>query len=174
MITIVSATNRPDSNTLKIALEYQRLLKEKGHTASLLNLENLPASVMSGLIFDEADAAFDAVQEEYLFPAKKFIFITTEYNGSIPGVLKIMIDVSNIKKAYHGKKAMLVGVATGRAGNLRGMDHLTGVLNHLKMSVYWNKLPISKVSEELDASGQLFKAPTLKAVHHQIEEFITF
>jgi chromate reductase, NAD(P)H dehydrogenase (quinone) len=160
MITIVSATNRPDSNTLKIALEYQRLLKEKGHTASLLNLENL--------------AAFDAVQEEYLFPAKKFIFVTPEYNGSIPGVLKIMIDVSNIKKAYHGKKAMLVGVATGRAGNLRGMDHLTGVLNHLKMSVYWNKLPISKVSEELDASGQLFKAPTLKAVHHQIEEFITF
>lgn len=174
IITVISATNRKNSNTLRVAEEYVRLLKEKGQDVRLLNLEHLPVSVMSADIFDEEDALFEAIQEEFLYPAEKFIFIMPEYNGSMPGVLKIMIDVADVKRAFYGKKALMVGVATGRAGNLRGMDHLTGVLNHMKMSVHYNKLPISKVNLELDEAGQFSQAATLKVVDRQIDEFIYF
>lgn len=174
MTTVISATNRKDSNTLKVAKEYVRLLKKKGEEVLLLNLEELPASVMSAAIFDEDDDAFVLLQEKYLFPAEKFVFIMPEYNGSMPGILKVMIDVADIEKAFYGKKALMVGVATGRAGNLRGMDHLTGVLNHLKMSVHYNKLPISRVNHELDESGQFHTPTTIRVVEKQIDEFMYF
>lgn len=174
MITLISATNRKNSNTLKVAKEYERLLKERNLPCRLLNLEYLPVSVLSADIYDEDDIDFEQLQETYLFPAEKFIFIMPEYNGSMPGILKIMIDVADIKKAFYGKKALLVGVATGRAGNLRGMDHLTGVLNHMKMAVHYNKLPISKVDLELDANGHFSQPATLKVIERQIDEFMYF
>ncbi|HPE98082.1 MAG TPA: NAD(P)H-dependent oxidoreductase [Chitinophagales bacterium] len=174
MITIISATNRKDSNTLKVAKEYERLIREKGREVLLLNLESLPVSVMSAAIYEEDDVDFSAIQEQYLFPADKFIFVMPEYNGSMPGVLKMMIDVADVERAFYGKKALMVGIATGRAGNLRGMDHLTGVLNHMKMSVHYNKLPISRVTHELDAEGRLSNTTTRLVVEKQIDEFLYF
>ena len=174
MITIISATNRKDSNTLKVAKEYERLIREKGREVLLLNLESLPVSVMSAAIYEEDDVDFSAIQEQYLFPADKFIFFFFLYNGSMPGVLKMMIDVADVERAFYGKKALMVGIATGRAGNLRGMDHLTGVLNHMKMSVHYNKLPISRVTHELDAEGRLSNTTTRLVVEKQIDEFLYF
>jgi len=174
MITIVSATNRKESNTLKVANEYLRMLQIKKIDAQILNMEDIPASIALAEIYDVPNPEFEEFQEKYLLSADKFIFILPEYNGSMPGILKLMIDVADIKRAFYGKKALLVGVATGRAGNLRGMDHLTGVLNHMKMPVHWNKLPISKVSNEFNAENKFQNAITLKVVEQQIDEFITF
>jgi NAD(P)H-dependent FMN reductase len=85
-----------------------------------------------------------------------------------------MIDRSDISKCWHHKKALLTGVATGRAGNLRGMEHLTGTLLYLKMNVHHNRLPISQVDKLLDITGKLINEDTLKGVNQQIEDFITF
>jgi NAD(P)H-dependent FMN reductase len=71
-------------------------------------------------------------------------------------------------------KACLVGVSTGRAGNLRGMEHLTNILNYLKINVYHNKLPISRVDTLMDAQGNLTDADTLKVIDWQLEGFLKF
>ena len=71
-------------------------------------------------------------------------------------------------------KACLVGVSTGRAGNLRGMEHLTNILNYLKINVYHNKLPISRVDTLLDAQGNLMDTDTLKVIDIQLEGFLKF
>ncbi len=137
MYTIISGTNRPHSNTIVVASQYQRSLQQKGISATLLSLE--------GLNVLERNPEFRKIEEEILAPTQKFIFISPEYNGSIPGVLKCVFDISDIKKTWWGKKALLTGVSTGRAGNLRGMEHLTGILHYMKVVVHPNKLPISVV-----------------------------
>jgi chromate reductase len=164
--TIISATNRKDSNTLKIARAYQEILKEKGIESQLLNLE--------GLNVLDRNPELEKVEKKYLIPASKFIFILPEYNGSYPGVLKALMDNSDIRSAWWGKKALLTGVSVGRAGNLRGMEHLTGVLHYLKVSVHHNKLPISVVDKLLDPQGHLTDEPTVGTVKKQLEEFISF
>ena len=174
MITIVSATNRKDSNTLKIAHEYERLLAERQIPTKVLALDKLPAALLHDDIYDADDDELFRLQEEYFFPADKFIFIIPEYNGSVPGVLKLLMDAANVKKSFHFKKALLVGVATGRAGNLRGMEHLSGILLHMKMDVHWNRLPISKVDEEIDENGHLYREGTLKSVTNQLDQFLKF
>ena len=114
------------------------------------------------------------MEEAFLKPASKFIIIMPEYNGSYPGILKLMIDNTDVAKVWWHKKVLLTGVSTGRAGNLRGMDHLTGVLLHLKMIVHPNRLPISVVDKLLDRENQFSNAATVNAVQTQLEEFIHF
>ncbi|MEP6628329.1 MAG: NAD(P)H-dependent oxidoreductase [Ginsengibacter sp.] len=165
MYTIISGTNRVGSHTEKVAKEYQRLLAEKNIDAQVISLQNLNVLDRSPEI--------KQLEKDFLIPTKKFIFIVPEYNGSYPGVLKSLIDNSDIKKAWHFKKALLTGVATGRAGNLRGMDHLADVLHYLKMNVHYNKLPISVIDKVMDENGR-FNGATLDVVNEQISDFIDF
>ena len=67
---------------------------------------------------------------------------------------------------------MLTGVSTGRAGNLRGMDHLASVLNYLKVMVHHNQLPISSVDKLMDEEGHFTDPNTLKAINLQLDEFL--
>ncbi len=166
MYTIISGTNRHGSHSEKVAIEYKRLLKEKNIDAVIFDLKNLDVL--------KKNAIFAAIENNLLVPATKFIFIIPEYNGTFPGVLKAMIDISDIKNAWSWKKALLTGVSTGRAGNLRGMDHLTAVLQHMNVIVHPNKLPISTVDKVMDEQGTFYNKSTLQAIHKQLDEFITF
>ncbi len=166
MITIVSGTNRKGSNTLKVAKEYQRILHEKGITAGLFSLEAV--NVM------ERTPAFEKIEQDIIIPTTRFIFIVPEYNGSFPGVLKMLFDTSKSHEIWFHKLALITGNATGRAGNLRGMDHLAEILNYVKITVHPNKLPISQVNRLMDADGKFTDEGTLKAINNQLNEFISW
>lgn len=165
MYTIISATNRIGSNTLKVSKQYQQFFKEQGIDAKLLSLEDFKSF--------HRDENFNALETEYLAPASKFIFIMPEYNGSFPGVFKLMMDISDLSVCWNFKKVMLVGVANGRAGNLRGIDIMTNMCNYMKMHVFFNKLPISSVSSELE-NDVFVNEQTIQTIKSQIEGFIKY
>jgi len=166
MYLIISGTNRLDSNTIKVAKQYQHLLTENDISSKLLSLV--------GLNVLERNQEFEKIENELLIPAQKFIFISPEYNGSFPGVLKAMFDISDIKNDWSGKKALLTGVSTGRAGNLRGMEDLTGILHFMRVVVHPNKLPISIVDKLFNGSNLIDDKATLMAIRAQLKEFIFF
>ena len=164
MTTIISGTNRIGSNTLKVAKEYQRILNKKGVETTLLSLEQI--NLMT------RDADFERIEQEVIIPTNTFIFIVPEYNGSFPGVLKLLFDHSISHKIWFDKQALITGNATGRAGNLRGMDHLADILNYMKITVHPNKLPISQVNKLMDAEGHFTDELTLQAINTQLDEFL--
>lgn len=163
---IIVGTNRVGSNSAKAGKTYLKLLQEKGIDVQMITMENLS--------LDPTSTAFKSFQENYLRQATKFIFLLPEYNGSYPGVFKTMIDISDIKTCWPGKKALLVGIATGKGGNIRGLEHVTGVLNYLKVFVHPNRLPISAVDKLMDTEGEIADETTLKLIEQQVEEFIYF
>lgn len=163
---IISGTNRKDSNTIKIAHYYQKALEHRNIHAEIISLEELDLS--------ERNETFMAVEKDQIIPAQKFIFISPEYNASIPGVLKTLLDLSDYKKAWWHKKALLVGISTGRSGNVRGMEHLTSILNYMKVVVHPNKLPISSVHNIIAGNDVINDPDTVKAINNQIDEFIKF
>lgn len=173
MITIISATNRPDNNTLKIANNYFRMMQEKGADPRLLSLENLPHDIAFMEVYGKRTPEFQQILDQYIIPASKFVIISPEYNGSFPGILKVFFDAIH-PDTNRNKKVALIGVSTGRAGNLRGMDHLTAILNYLGMHVHPNKLPISQVLNLMDADGNLKDAYTIKVLEKQISEFMAW
>ncbi len=166
MITIVAGTNRLSSNTLKLAHVYQQLLNQMGKESQILSLE--------GINVLNRDSHFEEIENKFIIPIQHFIFIVPEYNGSFPGILKAFIDTARSHDIWYHKKALLTGDSSGRAGNLRGMDHLADILNFLKITVHPNKLPISQINKLMSPLGQIEDEATLKAIQLQVEEFLNW
>ena len=173
MITIVSGTNRPQSNTLKIAKYYQRILREKGLETNLFNLEDLPDTLIKSDLYGKRSAAFEPIQN-LITNTEKFLFIIPEYNGSFPGVLKTFIDACNFPESFYNKKACLVGISSGRYGNIRGVDHFGGICSYLHLNVMPLRIHIANIKGEIDGSGNLFKEDTLKFTNEQMDKFVAF
>jgi chromate reductase len=173
MITIISGTNRPGSNTLKVAKYYQDALAKKGQDANLLNLMDLPENFMVTDLYGKRSAAFEETLK-LINRSKKFIFIIPEYNGSFPGVLKTFIDACDFPESFYDKKACLVGISSGKYGNIRGVDHFGGVCAYLHLNVLPLRLHISSIKTELNEHSAFFKEDTLIFTGEQLDKIIAF
>lgn len=172
MYTIISGTNRKNSYTQKIALQYAELLQQNNISSNVLDLSTLPKDFIFSALYGDYHVEFDNIIEKYISNAEGLIVISPEYNGSYPGILKAFIDGWNPKK-LNVKKAALVGVSSGRQGNARGMDHLTNVLNYLGITVIPFKIPISKVASVIDENGIITDEEHKIAIKKQIAQLIS-
>ena len=173
MITIISGTNRPHSNTLKLATYYQQKLMEKGEASHILSLADLSADFISSDMYKSRSDTFLPYQDRVM-ATQKFIFIIPEYNGSFPGILKLFIDSCRYPASFFGKKAALIGLSTGKYGNVRGVDHFTGVCHYMNLHILPLVLHIPAIHKEFDENGDLFKEDTVKFTNEQMERFIGF
>ncbi len=87
MLTLVAGTNRPGSNTRKVALEVRRLYAELGVELRWLDLAELPREIFDPVSYGRKPASFQPFSQAIL-DSTGLIIITPEYNGSFPGVLK--------------------------------------------------------------------------------------
>ncbi len=172
-IVIISCTNRPDSNTLKVCSLYKRILDAKKIDTEILDLCNLPQNVAFAEVHGQRSGDYDQLIYKYISSSTNFLFVIPEYNGGFPGILKVFID-SIHPKEWTDKYACLVGVSNGRAGNLRGMEHFTGILNYLKLHVYHNKLPISSIDNQWNASGGFNTKEQHEVCEKQADGFLKF
>lgn len=173
MITIISGTNRQGSYTLKLAKYYQKQLLIKGYEADLLSLTDLPDNLIISDLYGVRSEAFQLIQDKVSL-STKFIFVFPEYNGGFPGILKTFIDACKFPESFYGKKAALVGLSSGKYGNVRGVDHFTGICHYINMHVLPMRIHIPAIHKEMDEHGNLFKEDTLRFTDQQIEQFIVF
>jgi len=180
MITVLSGSNRKGSETLRFSHQYADFLrKHTDQEVKVLALEDIPHDYFFPEMYSakrQADS-LRAVQDEFMIPAEKIVYVTSEYNGGFNGALKLFLDACSVreyKATFKGKKAALLGVASGRAGNLRGMEHMTGVLHHVGTIVMPNKLPISRIEELIDDNGDIVDTATLSVMEKHAVEFIEF
>lgn len=173
LTTIISATNRPNSSTYKLAQYYQKKLKEKGMEAGILSLTQLPANIIESDLYGKRSNEFEPIQD-IVTQTEKFLFIIPEYNGSFPGVLKVFIDACSFPESFYEKKAALTGLSSGKYGNIRGIDHFTGVCHYMHLQVMPLKIHIGSINKEFDADNNLFEKDTLKFTNEQMDKFILF
>jgi chromate reductase len=180
MITVISGSNRKNNRTLAFAKKYVEELENiTGDAVSLFDMSEMPHDWMHDAMYSEykQTKSLAELQDKYIVAAQKFIFITPEYNGSYPGIVKLFIDgvsVRNYAENFKLKKAALVGVASGRAGNLRGMDHLADSLNHMGAVTLPNRIPFSSVSGLIDDNGQITDEATIETIRKHVREFVDF
>ncbi len=173
MMTIICGTNRPDSNSEKIAKVYAERALKQGVESRIYNLVDLPTDFLNASAYGEPPQSFAQILHDLIDPVSHFVFIVPEYNGSFPGILKLFLDTIH-PATWAGKKAAMIGVASGRAGNLRGLDHLLGVLHYLKVEVYSQKPLLSSIHQFLDETGNMSNSEYLDQMDDQILNFQKF
>ncbi|WP_411028956.1 NADPH-dependent FMN reductase [Spongiimicrobium sp. 3-5] len=180
MITIISGSNRKNNKTVHFAKHVCDRLSEQVETeVRFLDLSDLDTNMVSETMYKDSEQPeiIRYVQDTYFIPSTKLWFFVPEYNGSYPGILKLILDSMSVRDydiSFGGKKACITGIASGRAGNLRGMDHLADVLNHLGMYVHPNKNPISSIYKELSKESNTLSEDAMKSLQKQIDQFLGF
>ena len=91
--------------------------------------------------------------------ADAILFVTPEYNYSVPGVLKNAIDWASRPygdSAWNGKPAAIMGASVGTIGTARAQYHLRQMMVFLNMfPVNQPEVMIGNASEKFDAQGNL-------------------
>jgi chromate reductase len=143
------------------------LIEKHGQEVRILDLSELPRDFCNPDMYNTRSAEFMQLFEHYIEPARHLVFVIPEYNGSYPGVLKLFIDASPVKSFWH-KHTSMIGLSDGHAGNMRGQDHLTGVLHYLKMHVHYQKPKLSGITKSFDSDGKLIN----ERYQQQLEEHV--
>jgi chromate reductase len=91
--------------------------------------------------------------------ANGLLFVTPEYNRSMPGVLKNAIDHASRpygESAWVGKPAGVIGVSIGATGTALAQQHLRNVLAYLDVPTLGQPEAFIQVKEGLfDADGNI-------------------
>ena len=91
--------------------------------------------------------------------ARGLLFVTAEYNRSIPGVLKNAIDHASRpygQNAWKGKPAGVLGVSVGAIGTAMAQQHLRNVLAYLDVPTLGQPEAFIQAKDGLfDASGNI-------------------
>lgn len=129
-IAVVVGSLRKDSFNRKLAEALVRLAPPE-FTFKPVQIDDLPLYNQD----DDANQA-ESVQrlKNEIRSAQGILFVTPEYNRSIPGVLKNAIDNASRpygQNAWAGKPAGVLGVSIGAIGTAMAQQHLRNVLAYL-------------------------------------------
>jgi chromate reductase, NAD(P)H dehydrogenase (quinone) len=118
-----------------------------------------------------ASAAFKARIER----AQAVLFVTPEYNRSVPGVLKNAIDIASRpygKSAWNGKPCGVVSVSPGAIGGFGANQHLRQSLVFLNMpALQQPEAYIGGAADLFDAQGNITKDSTKEFVQKFLAAF---
>lgn len=176
-IVAIVGSLRKESFNMRLANTIQDRYKDKFNLgiADIRSLphfdqdeENNPPQVVK--TFKQAIAAADGV-----------MFITPEFNWSVPGVLKNAIDwTSRVDKVLINKPVMSLGTTPGILGTVRAQMHLREILSSPGVQAKilppgGNEVLIGSAPQKFDGqTGKLIDENTLKFLDEKINRFIDF
>ncbi len=133
-IAVVVGSLRRDSFNRKLAVALARL-GPADFAFDMVEIADLPHYNQD----DDGHQAPAVVRlKSEITAAKGVIFVTPEYNRSMPGVLKNAIDHASRpygKSVWAGKPAGVIGISVGAIGTALAQQHLRNVLAYLDMPV---------------------------------------
>jgi len=106
------------------------------------------------------------------------IFVTPEYNRSIPGVLKNAIDHGSRpygQSAWAGKPAGVLGASVGTMGSAMAQQHLRNILAYLDIPTLGQPEVFLCVKEGMfDGNGHLSNPDTQKFLQGWVDRYVAW
>lgn len=108
--------------------------------------------------------------------ADAILFVTPEYNYSVPGVLKNAIDWASRPygdSAWSGKPVAIMGASVGALGTSRAQYHLRQIFVFLNMfPINQPEVMISNASKRFDAAGNLTDDATKEFIRQLLQNLV--
>jgi len=110
--------------------------------------------------------------------AQGLLFITPEYNRSIPGVLKNAIDHASRpygQSVWGGKPAGVIGVSVGAIGTALAQQHLRNVLAYLDVPTLGQPEAFIQNKDDLfDDKGHVGNESTKKFLQTWVDKYVAW
>jgi len=100
--------------------------------------------------------------------ADGLLISTPEYNGTVPGQLKHLVDWASRPygraASLHGKPVAVIGASVTDYGAVWAQDHLRKALGIAGARVVEAELPVARVAERLDDGGEVADPETVESL----------
>jgi len=155
--------------TLRAATE----LVPEGASIETFELDDIPGFNQDD---EQRPPAKVAELKQRVREADAILFVTPEYNYSVPGVLKNAIDWASRPygdSAWNGKPAAIMGATVGTIGTARAQYHLRQMMVFLNMfPVNQPEVMIANASERFDADGNLTDEATKNFIRQLLQALV--
>jgi chromate reductase len=173
MITLIVGTNRPGSNTRKVAAQLEEIYAELKVPLNVLDMAKLPPEIFSPTSYAEKPKSFQPFADAVLQSTGLHI-VTPEYNGSVPGVLKYFIDMLKFPESFEHKPVCFTGLAAGIWGALRPVEQLQAIFGYRNAHIFPTRVFMPQIYNLLDDTGKIKDAELLGRLKSQVEGFAKF
>jgi chromate reductase len=173
-VVVIVGSIRRESFTLKIA----NALAKLAPAALKLDVTTLNGISFFNQDLEAAPPADWLAFREKLQKSDAVLFVTPEYNRSIPGVLKNAIDVGSRpygKSSFLGKPIGIVSNSPGPLGGVSAAKHLQNILPGICGPILGQpEIYLNGIGDAFDDKGQLTKESLQKVLHQYLEAFAAF
>jgi chromate reductase len=173
-VVVIVGSLRKESFTLKIAKALAKLAPDT------LKLDVVTLHGISFFNQDlEATPPADWVAfREKLQKSNGVLFVTPEYNRSIPGVLKNAVDVGSRpygKSSFLGKPTGIISNSPGPLGGVSAAKHLQNILPGISGVILGQpEIYLNGVGDAFDDKGELIKESLRTVMKQYIDAFAAF
>ncbi len=146
MIEIVSGTNRPNSNTIKVAKFVVEIFREIKAEVDLLDLAHLDLKDLADGEYYKGPQGTYLKAVDRMQKARGVLFVVPEYNGSYPGALKLFIDYWRYPQTFENRPIAFVGLGS-RWGGLRPVEHLQQVFGYRNGYIFPQRVFLTHIKD---------------------------
>ena len=174
-LLVFAGALRADSSNKKFAREALRLAEEEGVSGEFIDLRDYAMPVYDGDIETASGVPVStAALGKKILAADALVISMPEYNGSIPGVLKNVIDWLSREKpvSLRGKHLLLLGASPGKFGGIRSLWHSRQPFEVLGVHVYPGMMGLSDAYNAFDLQGRLKDEKTIEQLKKTLDQFI--
>ena len=173
MIALIVGTNRPNSNTSKVAAHVADIFAALDEPPQIIDLHQLPIEVFQPTSYEKPPVTFEPFQEP-LKRAEGVVVVTPEYNGTIPGIFKYYIDMLETPDDFKGMPVTFVGLAAGQWGAYRPVEQIQDLFAYLGAFVYPVRTHIARINDHLDEHGRIKTPEHIERLEKQAKGFLEF
>ena len=148
-------------------------LAPEGSTVDIFELDGFP-----GFNQDDEQNPPEKIAEfkQRIRDADAILFVTPEYNYSVPGVLKNAIDWASRPygdSAWNGKPAAIMGASIGGIATARAQYHLRQMMVFLNMfPINQPEVMIGNAGDKFDEAGNLTDETTKKYIGQMLQNLV--
>jgi NAD(P)H-dependent FMN reductase len=174
-VLVVTASLREDSLNHKLANRAARACEAYGATVDFATLGDFAVPLYNGdLEKSEGIPAGAEALKRRLLASDAFLIASPEYNGSMPGTIKNLIDwVSRFRpQPFDGHHALLVSASPALGGGRGGLWALRVPLEHLGARVYPDMFSLAMAHKAFDGD-ELADAALRARFEKTVESFLS-
>jgi chromate reductase len=174
MLILGIAGSLRDGSYNRALLRAARGLVPDGATLETFDIEGLPGFSQD----NETNPPAQVVElKQRIRAADAILFVTPEYNYSVPGVLKNAIDWASRPygdSAWTRKPVAIMGASIGNLGTARAQYHLRQMFVFLDMyAVNQPEVMVSNAHKHFDEQGNLTDETAKRLIGQLLEELVS-
>jgi chromate reductase, NAD(P)H dehydrogenase (quinone) len=173
-VAVLVGSLRKESFNRRLARAVERLAPQE-LSFEHVRIDNLP------LYNQDVDNDYPAVCQQLkqqIKAADALLFVTPEYNRSIPGVLKNALDIASRPygtNSFAHKPGAVIGTSIGATGTALAQQHLRNVLAYLDVALLAQPEVFIKYTDGLiDAEGKIGAEGTQKFLRGFVDRYVAW